>query len=753
MEQYNDYLSESADIRCSWNIFPQNKLDKGRYIVPVGFHYSPFKYNQEQSLLLEYDPLLCPNCSSVFNPISNIDFKSKAWECLFCLKKNLFPNHYAQNISSTLLPPEALPENSTVEYKIIKKELANQPIIFFLIDTAIDEEELNPLKEKIQTVIDNLPDEVQIGLLTFGTMANLLEIGLQEITKMHVFKGNKIYNVNDIAEILGLSNKNNIKLITKKYIQPKKECAFKVSSFLDELLPDFFTNSNVERKHNCGGLAINIAVSLLEIIANGDPVRIELFLGGAPNIGEGKVVPTLLKEPIRNFIDFKNNNDNIQYYKKAVEFYNNISVRASRAGQIIDVYSCSFNQVGLLELKNCVEKTGGYMILSDSFSHSCFKDTFVKLFETDSNNNFKFGFKAKMEAFITKPYTFSGALGYMSSIDLKLQKNLNMISKTDIIGNGNTRVWSLGGIQSDSTYSFILDVEDSNVITKRAVVQLVTYYIAGDLSHRMKVTTFKRKVAGEFNSSLLEIAQSFDQEAATVILAKYCVDKGTKTDQIEVLRWLDKTIIRLVTKFSEYKKDDIQSFKLNSRFNLFPQFMYYLRRSPFISDFNSSLDESVFYKSSLMNETMVNCTIMIQPILYVYTAENPEPNPVHLDIEHMKDVNVLYMDAFFFICIWHGATVANWRDKGLQEDPEYENIKLMLDLPQESAQETLLERLPVCKFISCDSGNGQERYIKFTVNPSCGNSEVNTGIPEGFYTDDVSIKKFWDHLRKKVVCS
>jgi protein transport protein SEC23 len=144
---------------------------------------------------------------------------------------------------------------------------------------------------------------------------------------------------------------------------------------------------------------------------------------------------------------------------------------------------------------------------------------------------------------------------------------------------------------------------------------------------------------------------------------------------------------------------------------------------------------------------------MIQPILYVYTPETPEPSPVHLDIDYMRDDNVLYLDAFFFICIWHGRNVCDWRDKGLHEDPEYENIKSMLESPQEIAQDTLSTRLPVSKYISCDSGNGQERYIKCTVNPSVSNSDSNSSIPEGFYTDDVSLKKFIDHLKKKVVSS
>lgn len=758
MENLNDYLAETQNLRCSWNTFPQSKIDKERFIVPLGFHYTPLKPNDNLQLL-EYEPILCSNCQSILNPYCFLDFKSKAWECMFCMRKNLFPGHYAQHINETTLPPEVMNENTTVEYKLDKKGLANHPVIFFIIDTSLDSDELLSLKEKILSVIENLPDDCQIGIITFGTMAYLLEIGFTDFPKMHVFRGDKEYSAQEIQELLLVSNSNdplkkggNSKQAGKKFLQNKQDCTFTISTFIDELQVDSFPNLNGQRKRNCGGLALHIAVSLLETICNGDPCRIELFLGNPPNIGLGKIASTELSETIRNFMDFQKSTPSIKYFKSAVDFYQNIATRAYKAGQIIDIFGCSFNQVGLTEMKSCVERTGGYLCISDSFETPQFKDSFSKLFDLDDNNELKMNFRGKMDIYITKPYTIQGGIGYMTSVDVKNQKTLDMISK-DSIAQGNTRVWNIGGLNSNSTYTILIDVNTDNTSYnyKRAVCQIITSYIAGDRTYRMRVTTFRRKTVGEFNSSILEIAQSFDQEAATVMLAKYCVEIGYKQENLETLRWLDKTIIRLVTKFSEYKKDDIHSFKLNNKFSMFPQFMYYLRRSPFISDFNSSLDESIFYKTSLLMENLVNCTIMIQPILYSFSAEVPEATPVHLDIECMKDDVVLFMDAFFFICVWHGSTVCGWREKGMQDDPEYENVKNMLECPLDYAQDLLMERLPVPKFINCDANSGQERYIKFIVNPSCGDSEQNSGIPDGYYTDDVSLKKFWEHLKKKVV--
>ena len=244
-------------------------------------------------------------------------------------------------------------------------------------------------------------------------------------------------------------------------------------------------------------------------------------------------------------------------------------------------------------------------------------------------------------------------------------------------------------------------------------------------------------------------------EAAAVLIARLCIDKGYKEEGIEVLRWLDKSLIRLISKFAEYNKDDPRSFKLNKEFSYFPQFMYYLRRSHFLQNFNASPDEITFYKTSLLHENVTNSTIMIQPVLFVYTPDRPEANAVFLDIENMKNDYVLLLDAFFFICIWHGESVCKWRDDGFHLDPEYENIKMMLENPQEYAQSLLTERLPVPRFVSCDYGSGQERLIKCTVNPgeSSGDRSNIKIIEDGFKSDDVSLKVFMDHLIKKAVQS
>jgi protein transport protein SEC23 len=736
-------------VRFTWNVFPDNKLDHTRIVVPIAMHYSPFK-KVDNLQVLEYDPILCKSCKAVIAPFWHIDFRSKAWECPFCNEKHVFPSNYANFISEANLPAELISDYTTIEYKLNKKE-TNHPIFLFVIDISIDEEELVELKETIQNSLSSLPPDCGVGIITYGKMCNVLDLSFSEFPKMYVFRGDKDYKPAEIQEQLGLIAKNDPRGMSnsRRFILPLKDCELFINSFLDDLTIDQFDKVVGERKANCGGLALHVAISLLESICNGEPSRIMFLSGNPANIGPGKIIGVKFAETIRNYVDFDKKHSNTDHFKPAVDYYDALSIRAFKAGQVLDVFSCSLNQTGLLEMKCLVEKTGGYMLLTDSFSTLLFKDSYKKLFELDEYGELKMAFKAKMDVYTTNPIKISGGLGHLVSLNQKS----NMVSDV-LVGQSGTKSWNLGGMDQNSTYTIVFDVDgtvnpNSNN-SRRAIIQILTTYVAGDRSTRLRVTTCMRKITNNFSNTKYEVAQSFDQEASSVLMARLCVDKGYKEEFIDVLRWLDKNLIRLISKFAEYTKDDPKSFKLSKEFNYFPQFMFYLRRSHFIQNFNASPDEVTYYKISMMHENIMNCTIMIQPVLFVYTPEKPEATAVFLEVGNMKPDWVLLLDAFFFVCVWHGENVSKWRDEGIHLDPDYENIKQMLENPQEYAQSIMIERTPIPRFISCDSGTGQERLLKCILNPT---AESNDVTERGYYNDDVSSKVFMDHLIKKAVQS
>lgn len=53
-------------------------------------------------------------------------------------------------------------------------------------------------------------------------------------------------------------------------------------------------------------------------------------------------------------------------------------------------------------------------------------------------------------------------------------------------------------------------------------------------------------------------------------------------EEFDATRWLDRSLIRLCSRFGKYEKDDPLSFTLSPNLSIFPQFMFNLRRSQFV---------------------------------------------------------------------------------------------------------------------------------------------------------------------------
>ena len=84
-------------------------------------------------------------------------------------------------------------------------------------------------------------------------------------------------------------------------------------------------------------------------------------------------------------------------------------------------------------------------------------------------------------------------------------------------------------------------------------------------------------------------------------MARIATFKSDFDDPPDVLRWLDRMLIRLMQKFGDYRKDDPQSFQLIQSFALYPQYLFHLRRSQFLQIFNNSPDETAYYRYTRIN--------------------------------------------------------------------------------------------------------------------------------------------------------
>lgn len=111
---------------------------------------------------------------------------------------------------------------------------------------------------------------------------------------------------------------------------------------------------------------------------------------------------------------------------------------------------------------------------------------------------------------------------------------------------------------------------------------------------------------------------------------------------------------------------------------------------------------------------------MIQPTLTSYTFQTP-PEPALLDVRSVEPDRILLLDAYFYVVIFHGNTVAQWKKAGYHEQEEHKAFAEMLRAPSEAAKEICRTRFPVPRLVDCDqNGRGQVRSFvpfSFSRNP------------------------------------
>ncbi|OWR51442.1 Sec23 protein A [Danaus plexippus plexippus] len=709
MATYEEFIQQNEDrdgIRFTWNVWASSRIEATRLVVPLVCLYQPLKERPDLPPI-QYEPVLCTRntCRAVLNPMCQVDYRAKLWVCNFCFQRNPFPPQYAA-ISEQHQPAELIPNFSTIEYTITRAQ-SMPPIFLLVVDTCLDEEELGALKDSLQTSLSLMPQNALVGLITFGRMVQIHELGTEGIYKCYVFKGTKDLTGKQIQEQLAIGRVNAPNPQQRpgtappqppahRFLQPVKQCDMALTDLLSELGRDPWPLGVGKRPLRSSGVALSLAVGMLEVTYPNTGARIMMFLGGPCSQGPGQVVNDELKQPIRSHHDI--HKDNAKYMKKAIKHYEALSLRAATNGHAIDIYSCALDQTGLMEMKQCCNSTGGHMVMGDSFNSSLFKQTFQRVFAKDQKGDYKMAFNGTLE-----------------------------------VVNQHTAPLPAGG---------------------RGCVQLITQYQHSSGQRRVRVTTIARNW-GDAAVNLHHISAGFDQEAAAVVMARLVVYRAEQEDGPDVLRWLDRMLIRLCQKFGEYAKDDPNSFRLSENFSLYPQFMYHLRRSQFLQVFNNSPDETTFYRHMLMREDLTQSLIMIQPILYSYSFGGP-PEPVLLDTSSIQPDRILLMDTFFQILIYHGETIAQWRALRYQDMAEYESFAQLLRAPVDDAQDILQNRFPVPRYIDTEHGGSQARFLLSKVNPSRTHNNMYAYGGDGgapVLTDDVSLQVFMEHLKKLAVSS
>jgi protein transport protein SEC23 len=442
------------------------------------------------------------------------------------------------------------------------------------------------------------------------------------------------------------------------------------------------------------------------------------------------------------------------------------AMTTSASIHVVDIFACSLDQVGMLEMQQLVEATGGLMVLGDSFGQSVFKESLMRVFRRypdeipQDGGKMTMAFGASLEVLTSRECKVQGAIGPVTSLN-KRAANVSEIE----VGKGGTNAWGLGGIDPGTTVAVYFEVAVPGNASlpegKRRYIQFLTKYQHANGRTRIRSTTLcgpwhnmnapqQQQPNGQpMGPDIGPIKFSFDQEAAAVLTARLAVYRSEGEDVSDVMRWIDRSLIRLCNKFADYVTDDPSSFRLIPQFSLFPQFVVHLRRSQFLQLFNSSPDEAAYYRYILNRENTTNSLVMIQPTLLSYSFDGP-PQPALLDSVSVQPNTILLLDTFFHVVVFHGETIAAWREAKYHEQEEHAAFRNLLEAPQSDAQMIMDSRFPVPRYIVCDQHKSEARFLMAKLNPSVShNSEGASGT--AVFTDDVSLRVFMEHLIKLAV--
>jgi protein transport protein SEC23 len=494
-------------VRFVWNEWPLTKLDQERAVFKQACLYTPLKPLTQGTGVVQYEPVRCKNtnCQAVLNPWCPVDQVKKAWQCPICYSLNPFPPHYARNITETNLPAELLPGNYTIEYEL--NRVIGPPVFLFVVDTAIPDEELDKLKDSLQQSLTLLPQTALVGLLTFEANVHVHELGFHTAnnnnslpqmpqsnnnqptvvcSKAYVFKGDKVVPPERIFHMLGVGLPGShqqqqqpgqqqqqqqpggataagklgggILPGLERFLAPVGDVSAALDQVIEDLCRDNWPISREYRPQRCTGVALAVAETMLEKMCPKRGARIMLFTGGPPTVGDGAVAEEKLEVPLRSHVDIEKGRATL--YKNAKAFYDKLTERCVENCHAVDIFICSLDQTGLLEMKTCVEMTGGYVVLADSFDQSVFKESFRRVFTRHADSSHQadrgyltMGLAGTLEVVVSPEVKIKGAIGPCCT----LNKKGPSVSEFEV-GQGGTWAWRMCAMDQTSTVAIYFDV-------------------------------------------------------------------------------------------------------------------------------------------------------------------------------------------------------------------------------------------------------------------------------------------------------
>ncbi|KAG5490811.1 hypothetical protein JKF63_00933 [Porcisia hertigi] len=728
-----------ATTRWSWSLYSMNRVDSVRMVAPLGCLYSPLG---TQCTQLSYAPTQCTVCEGVLNPYATLDPRTRTWGCPLCHTKNALPPQH-QQANEYNLPPEMQPSSTTIEF-VARVPSRNPPTFMLVIDMCLDtDEELQGLRDFLLQSVQMIPEYANVAVITYGTTVSVHEIARSaSYPRAMVLRGTQEVTVEQLKVFLP---------DTSRFVAPLRSCSAQVTQLISSLSRDLWPVMKGHRPLRCTGAALSVAASLLQAVSPNTGSCILTFMSGVCTSGPGIVVDVSREKMIRVHADIRDETAAATYWSTSCSFYETLMRRIVAQGHSLNCFVASLDQFGLAEMKTCVQSSGGVVLNAESWLDEPFRVSLHQFFARREDGTLNMGLNATMDVITSPTWKVQGVIGPCVGTGKKSAS----VAEYEI-GLGGTCQWTTCQLDSTTTFAIYYDTANtqSTEATKSPLryTQIVTKYEMGQETHT-RVTTLTLRQAQ--NPPIQDLVAAFDQETAAVLLAREAVHKTDSMPLFDVLRWLDRTVVRLVSRFGEYTKDLPDSLRLPREFVYFPAFMYHLRRSGYLQIFNSSPDETAFLRLQLLKSNVEDSIVQIQPTLYSYRMD-AAPQPVPLDSTAIQPNNILLLDTFFEVLIHYDATIAAWKKAGYAEQEEYEYFKKFLEVPLADAQVLVSSRYPTPRLIEVCQDDPDARILYNRINPSRSYASADSGAygsQEGelVYTDDASLQVFMQHLKKLAV--
>ena len=765
----------------------------------------------------------CRSCGVVWCPQAVVDAAGGRgyWACPACLQRNPLTHAPA--------PDEPGLTHTVTEYILSKPgsggdgsgahgaDSTLRPAFFFVIDTSLSPEEFGALKTALLRSLEWLPPHALVGLVTFGHSVTLWEVGFEALNKCYSLRGTKSYSKVDLLAMLGVHaaaasgpaaapahppSAAAGGAVEGRFLVPLEDCEFALSNIIQELAVEPFAVRPNERPLRATGAALEVAITLLELYGGGATVlsaagpgglagpaattaapagtcgKVILFTGGPCTRGPGTIASLDRGTLMRSAKDIAEGNAPL--YEPAVRFFDGLQSRLTDARCCLDCFVESFDQVGILELRNCVDRTGGVFVCGDSFTHRMFAESFRRYFEVcgfrgggSATEPAVAGFAAEVQVFTSRDTLICGCLGLASAAPQAPKAggadgNSRCVSPLNV-GIGGTNKWRVSALDRHATLTFVFDTDDaaatpagSSSSPSPRFIQFQTTFWTIHGEKRLRVTSVAHPVAPTADASYFVKSEAFDQAAAASVVCRLAVHHMARYEAVgragglaSAKSWVDSLLVKFVKRFGSYRIGEPDSLRLAPSLSMFPFFLFNLRRSEFFLSINVSPDETTFKRHFLFRENTDNCLLMIQPTVFSYSFENPSGVPVPLDSSSIKPDAVLLMDAFFNVHVMKGETVHHWEQQKYHERDDMAHFKALLDTPVSHAEAIVARRHPYPRYSVTDQFGSDARHIVTRLNPAVSHNDAPSGPAGGqqhtVYTDHSSASRFMQTLKAAAV--